>query len=50
MSINDVPEIRQIFGAFHMAEVRTSYTISRTANDGAGARAELLVSNWALPA
>ena len=46
MSINDVPEIRQIFGAFHMAEVRTSYTISRTGNDEAGARAELLVSNW----
>ena len=46
MSINDVPEIRQIFAAFHMAEVSTSYTISRTANDEAGARAELLVSNW----
>ncbi|GGW45909.1 DNA methyltransferase [Gemmobacter lanyuensis] len=48
MSINDVPEIREIFGCFHLTEVRTSYTIARTGNDSAGARAELLVSNWSL--
>ena len=48
MSINDVPEIREIFGCGHLTEVRTSYTIARTGNDSAGARAELLVSNWSL--
>ena len=46
MSINDVPEVREIFADFHLTEVRTSYTISRKSNDLAGARAELLVANW----
>lgn len=45
LSINDVPEIRGIFSGFHIAEVRTSYSISAK-GDAAGARAELLISNW----
>ena len=50
MSINDVPEIRDLFARFHLTEVRTSYTISRTANDGAKTRAELLISNFVIEA
>jgi DNA adenine methylase len=50
LSINDVPEIREIFGSFQLTGVTTSYTISRTGNDQAGARAELLVSNFPIPA
>ncbi|TRD18357.1 DNA adenine methylase [Palleronia caenipelagi] len=45
MSINDVPEIRALFGAFHLTEVTTSYTVSAKA-DSRGQRAELLVGNW----
>ena len=48
LSINDVPEIRAIFARFHLTPVTTSYTISRSGNDAAGARAELLVSNFDL--
>lgn len=45
MSINDVPEIRETFSGFHMAEVETSYTVAKNA-DARGARAELLISNF----
>lgn len=48
MSLNDVPEVRTIFAAFDLAEVRTTYTISAARNDPAGSRAELLISNWPL--
>ena len=47
LSINDVPEIRQVFSDFTLIEVRTSYSVSK-ATDAAGARAELLVANWSL--
>ena len=46
MSLNDVPEIRQTFGAFHLTEVSTSYSINRTV--GHQPRAELLISNFRL--
>jgi DNA adenine methylase len=49
MSLNDVPGVRECFGSFRLSEVSTSYTISRTSNDAAGARAELLISNFELP-
>ncbi|KIC38169.1 DNA methyltransferase [Ruegeria sp. ANG-R] len=45
MSINDVPEIREIFGGFYLQEVETTYTVGRS-NDARGARAELLISNF----
>ena len=45
MSINDVPQIRELFAAFRLTEVTTSYTIGR-ANDRASDRAELLISNF----
>jgi DNA adenine methylase len=47
LSINDVPEIREIFAGFAMMEVKTSYTIGGT-NDRKGDRAELLISNYAV--
>lgn len=47
LSINDVPEIRQTFGQFRIAEVPTTYSIG-TANKGT-VRRELLVSNFDLP-
>ncbi len=45
MSINDVPEIRALFGAFNLTEVATTYTIG-TKNDSRAKRAELLISNF----
>lgn len=41
MSINDVPEVREIFAGFAVEEVKTTYTIS---SKGAAVRGELLVS------
>lgn len=41
LSINDVPEIRQIFTGFHIKEVQTTYTIGTQSGKAA---AELLVS------
>ena len=49
LSLNDVPEVRSIFAAFHLTEARTTYTISARRNDQAGTRPELLISNWTLP-
>ncbi len=43
MSINDVPEIRQIFGAFAIEEVATTYTIAAKAGAGKPV-GELLIS------
>lgn len=45
LSLNDVPEVRAIFHAFQVTEVRTAYTINGARNDKAGERAELLISN-----
>ena len=46
-SINDVPEIRETFSQFFLAEVATTYSIGR--QERGEARAELLVSNFHLP-
>lgn len=49
LSINDVPEIRETFAAFHQKEVETTYAIG-TKQAGAGKRVgELIISNVALP-
>ncbi len=47
LSINDVPEIRELFAGFTLTEVLTSYTIGH-ANDRSANRAELLISNFAV--
>lgn len=44
LSINDVPEIRTIFAAFHITEVATVYTIGTRFGTGVE-RPELLISN-----
>ena len=49
LSLNDLPEVRETFAGFEMAEIRTTYAISGKRNDQAGDRAELLISNWPLP-
>lgn len=45
LSLNDIPEVRQIFAAFALTEVRTTYTVSSKRNDQTGDRAKLLISN-----
>lgn len=44
MSINDVPEIRELFAHFAITPVQTTYTIAAQ-NDARGARAELLIES-----
>jgi DNA adenine methylase len=44
MSINDVPQVRETFGAFRQTSVATTYTVGK--NDSRGKRAELLISNF----
>lgn len=45
LSINDVPEIREIFSGFELTPVRTSYSIGAK-NATAGQNAELLIGNF----
>lgn len=45
-SINDVPEIRELFSAFRLQEVETTYTVSQTANQKV---TELLIMNYTPP-
>lgn len=48
LSINDTPEIREIFAAFVMDELRITYTVGRAAPRGKSG--ELLISNREVPA
>ena len=48
LSLNDVPEVREIFAAFRLAEVKTSYSIA--AKGALPERGELLISNFLLQA
>lgn len=45
MSINDVPQIRELFADFQITEVSASYTVARKAS-ARGERRELLVANF----
>lgn len=45
LSINDVPEVRDIFAGFRLDEVTTTYSVANHSGSG-GARAELLISNF----
>jgi DNA adenine methylase len=47
MSINDVPEIREIFSGFDLLEVKTRYTVGVKSNQKQAS--ELLISNYELP-
>ncbi|OLS48449.1 hypothetical protein [Rhodovulum sulfidophilum] len=42
LSINDRPEIRDLFGAFVIEEVRLNYSVSKS---GATAARELIIAN-----
>jgi len=42
LSINDTPEIRETFSAFHMDEVRLNYSIAK---EGGTEARELIISN-----
>ncbi len=44
LSINDVPQIREIFAGFQQEEVKTTYSVARKGTAGSGAR-ELIISN-----
>lgn len=46
LSLNDRPEVREIFAAFEMREMETTYTIG-TVDTRAGRVGELLISNFA---
>ncbi|WP_066725173.1 DNA adenine methylase [Sphingomonas pituitosa] len=46
LSLNDTPGVREVFGAFAMTEVGTTYTVAKGAASKAG---ELLISNFPLP-
>ena len=48
LSLNDLPEVRDTFTAFHLTEVQTTYTISGKRNDQTSSRAELLIANWSI--
>lgn len=43
MSLNDTPGVRQVFGAFRLVDVRTTYTAAAT---GSKEAAELLIMNF----
>lgn len=45
MSINDVPEVREVFDRFELTEVETSYSVGKKAGSR-GKRGELLVAGW----
>lgn len=45
LSLNDVPEVREMFAGFTIEEVKTTYTIGAKLNDQGGSRSELLISN-----
>jgi DNA adenine methylase len=45
MSINDRPEVREIFGRFDLTEVETSYSVGAKGGSRGGVR-ELLVAKY----
>ena len=47
LSLNDVQGVRETFAGFRFQEVKTTYTIG--SGSAQPERAEVLISNWALP-
>lgn len=45
LSLNDLPEVRETFVAFHLTPVTTTYSVANHTGASTG-RAELLISNW----
>lgn len=50
LSLNDVPEVRQVFGRFEIEAVETSYSIAGAAGSGRGKVGEVLIrgGGWSL--
>lgn len=44
-SLNDVPEVREVFAAFTIEAVQTTYWIGKQ-RDGSGARAQVLIRDF----
>lgn len=49
LSLNDTPEVRDLFGSFHLQEVTTTYSAGTKSGAGKTAK-ELLIANYPLPA
>lgn len=45
LSLNDVPEVREVFAAFTIEAVQATYSIGKP-RDGSGARGEVLVRTF----
>lgn len=46
LSLNDHPDVRQIFGRFHLTEVRTTYSVGSKKTVEEASRGELIIGNW----
>lgn len=46
LSLNDHPDVRAIFGRFHLTEVRTTYSIGSKKTVEEAGRRELIIGNW----
>lgn len=46
LSLNDHPEVRQIFAGFHLTEVRTTYSVGSKKTVEEASRGELIIANW----
>nr|WP_323368586.1 hypothetical protein [Profundibacter amoris] len=47
MSLNDVEGVRETFGRFHIAPIKTTYTIAAK-SEARGERGEVLIANYDL--
>lgn len=46
LSLNDRPEVREVFGRFHLTEVRTTYSVGSKKTVEEAGRGELIIGNW----
>jgi DNA adenine methylase len=45
LTINDTPEVRELFGCFQVKEVELKYSVTRSLKGRGKKRTELLISN-----
>lgn len=48
LSLNDHPDVRSIFGRFHLTEVRVTYSVGSKKTVEEAGRGELIIGNWAM--
>jgi DNA adenine methylase len=46
LSLNDHPDVRQIFARFHLTKVQTTYSVGPKKTVDEARRGELIISNW----